>query len=40
MKAIVAAVVAALLLYVVDTEYNEGRYSQVVRHAAESLIGR
>ncbi len=40
MKAIVAAVIAALLLYAIDTEYNNGRYSQVVRKAAQNVAWR
>ena len=40
MKAIAAALVAALVFYAVDTEYNDGRYIQVVAQAAKSTIWR
>ena len=33
MKAIAAALVAALVLYVVDSQYNDGRYTQVLAQA-------
>jgi hypothetical protein len=40
MKAIAAAQVAALVFYAVDTEYNDGRYIQVVAQATKSIIWR
>jgi hypothetical protein len=36
-KAFVAALVAAAVLYVVDSQYNDGRYTQVLQHAELSL---
>ena len=40
MKAFIAALIAGAILYAVDTEYNDGRYSQVVKQAATSLVAR
>jgi hypothetical protein len=40
MKAIAAALVAALVLYALDTEYNDGRYTQVVAQAVSSVVSR
>ena len=40
MKTILAGLVAALVLYAVDPQYNDGRYSQVVATAAKSVISR
>jgi hypothetical protein len=39
MKAFIAALIAAAILYVVDAQYNDGRYAEVVELAATSLIG-
>jgi hypothetical protein len=40
MKAIAAALIAAAVLYVVDSQYNDGRYTQVVEQAVTSVISR
>jgi hypothetical protein len=40
MKAFIAALVAVAIPYVVDAQYNDGRYTEVVELAATSLIGR
>ncbi|HWZ37926.1 MAG TPA: hypothetical protein VNY08_06460 [Bradyrhizobium sp.] len=40
MKAIAAALIAAAVLYVVDSQYNDGRYTQVLEQAATSVISR
>jgi len=40
MKVIVAAVVAAAILYAVDSRYNDGRYTQVLTEAISSVISR
>jgi hypothetical protein len=40
MKGLVAAAIAALLLYTIDFEFNDGRYSQVVKQAAKAVIWR
>lgn len=38
MKAFVAAVIAAAILYAVDFQYNDGRYAQVLQQAVTSLL--
>jgi len=38
MKAISAALIAAAILYVVDLEYNDGRYATVVKSAITGLV--
>ena len=38
MKAFAATFVAVGILYVVDSEYNDGRYTQVIKHAVTSLL--
>jgi hypothetical protein len=38
MKAISAALIAAGMLYVIDLEYNNGRYATVVKHAITGLV--
>jgi hypothetical protein len=40
MKAFAAALVAAAILYAVDTEYNGGRYTRVIKQAVTSLVSR
>jgi hypothetical protein len=40
MKLIGAAVIAVIVLYAVDTQYNDGRYTQVVAQAVGSVISR
>jgi len=40
MKALIAALIAGTILYFVDSEYNDGRYTQVVKQAATSLVAR
>ena len=37
MKAFGAALVAAAILYVVDAEYNDGRYTQVIQQVMTSM---
>jgi hypothetical protein len=39
MKGFIAALIAGAILYVVDFEYNDGRYTRVVKQAATSLVG-
>jgi rhamnogalacturonyl hydrolase YesR len=38
MKAVGAALIAAAILYVVDSRYNDGRYTQVLQQAVTSLL--
>ena len=40
MKAFAAALFAAVILYAVDTEYNDGRYTQIVAQAVRGLVSR
>ena len=40
MKAFAAALVTVAILYVVDTEYNDGRYTRVIKQAVTSLVSR
>ena len=40
MKTIAAALVAVVVLYAVDTEYNDGRFAQVLAQAMTSVISR
>ena len=40
MKTIAAALIAAAILYVVDSYYNDGRFTQVVEQAVTSVISR
>jgi hypothetical protein len=40
MKAIAATLIAAAILYAVDSEYNDARYTQVVANAVSSVIPR
>ena len=40
MKPFLAAIVAIGALYLVDSEFNDGRYSNVVVRGALNLIGR
>jgi hypothetical protein len=40
MKAIAAALIAAAILYVVDSYYNDGRYTQILAQAMTSVISR
>jgi len=40
MKAFVAALVAVGILYAVDREYNDGRYSSVVQQAIAAMVPR
>jgi hypothetical protein len=40
MKGLIAALIAGAILYAVDSEYNDGRYSGVIKQAAISLVGR
>ena len=40
MKGLIAAFIAIGVLWVVDTEYNAGRYGDVVKKAATSILRR
>ena len=41
MKVLAAALIAVGgVLYAVDSEYNDGRYTKVIRQAATSLLPR
>jgi hypothetical protein len=40
MKAFAAALIAAGILYVVDSEFNEGRYAAVIERAIASVLPR
>ena len=40
MKAFAAIFVAAIILYAIDGEYNEARYTQLVASAVSSVISR
>jgi hypothetical protein len=39
MKGLIAALIAGAILYAVDSEYNDGRYSGVIKQAAISQMG-
>jgi hypothetical protein len=38
MKTFGAALIAAAILYAVDSHYNDGRYTQVLQQAVTSLL--
>ena len=38
MKALVAALIAVGVLYVVDKDYNDGRYTHVIQRAITSVF--
>jgi hypothetical protein len=38
MKALVVALIAVAVLYAVDSQYNDGRYTQVLQQAVTSLL--
>jgi hypothetical protein len=38
MKALAAALIASAILYVADSEYNQGRYAAVIQRAVSSVI--
>jgi hypothetical protein len=40
MKAFIAALIAGAVLYGVDYQFNDGRYTDVIKQAVSSLIGR
>ncbi len=40
MKAVAAALITAAILYAIDSEYNDARYTQVVANAVGSIIPR
>jgi hypothetical protein len=40
MKGIMAALIAAGILWAVDTKFNHGAYGQIVLRAARHLVGR
>jgi hypothetical protein len=39
-KAFTAALIATAILYVADTQYNDGKYTQVIEQAMASLVPR
>ena len=38
MKAVAAALIALGILYILDSEYNEGRYTAVLQRAVTSVV--
>ncbi|WP_283807274.1 hypothetical protein [Bradyrhizobium sp. Tv2a-2] len=38
MKAFTAALIAVAILYLADSQYNDGRYTQVLQQAVTSLL--
>jgi hypothetical protein len=40
MKTFAAALIAVGILYVVDYQFNDGRYTEVIQQAATSLVSR
>jgi hypothetical protein len=40
MRGLIAALIAAGLLWTLDVELNNGRYTDVIKQAAFSLVGR
>jgi hypothetical protein len=40
MKALTAALIAVAILYVVDSQYNDGRFTQAIEQAMTSLVPR
>jgi hypothetical protein len=38
MKAVAAALIAFGILYILDSEYNEGRYTSVLQRAVASVV--
>ena len=40
MKAFSAALVAVSVLYIIDKEYNDGRYTATIEQAVSSLVPR
>jgi|HubBroStandDraft_5_1064220.scaffolds.fasta_scaffold5078942_1 hypothetical protein len=40
MKAFSAALVAVCVLYVIDKQYNDGRYTATIEQAVNSLVPR
>jgi hypothetical protein len=38
MKAFGAALIAVAILYVVDSQYNDGRYTQILQQAVTSML--
>jgi hypothetical protein len=40
MKAIIATLIAIGILYVVDSKFNDSRYTGVIQHAAISILPR
>jgi hypothetical protein len=40
MRGLIAGLIAAGILWTLDVEFNNGRYTDVVRHAAFSLVRR
>jgi hypothetical protein len=40
MKAFTAALIATAILYVVDFQYNDGRFAGIIEQAVTSLVSR
>jgi hypothetical protein len=40
MRALIAGLIAAAILWAVDVEFNDGRYTAVIKQAAFSFVGR
>jgi hypothetical protein len=40
MKAAAAVITAAIVLFAIDSEYNDGRYTRVIAQATTSIISR
>jgi hypothetical protein len=40
MKALFAALIAVTILYAIDSQYNDGRYTSAVKQVASNLVGR
>ncbi len=40
MKALSAALIAVSVLYVIDNQYNNGRYTAIIEQAVGSLVRR
>jgi hypothetical protein len=40
MKAFTTGLIAVGVLYVVDSEYNDGRYARVIKQAVTNMVSR
>jgi hypothetical protein len=38
MKAFIAALIAVAILYLIDSQYNDGRYTEVLHQAVTNLL--